>query len=546
VAVTDWKIYALAGIYDLTPLCEWGVSIEETLGSPGTASFTLQDRDDMSQYPQAVGDFPSHFQDIGVNLEDLDVKIEIAGQSMPIFRGTVQRDVVDLPEMFPWRFHKISCTDYQLGIFGKRLVGTPNGYMWVGPDSDGNYIPVDPRVYLSGSDASVVGSLMNIAHAGIAGAISAVDVHEYVSYVDPLIGDPDNPQTPDRQTVGAVMDLMAGLAPGNVQYWIDPGLNLHYIAIPRWWEEPSDSAALAVGLPQDVHLLTTAPASIDNVSPDGVTTIGCRNLGWDMDYSQGISQWYVTGALGFIYLTGNQLGQVERNGNGWVSEGYNNSDPNPGFSQAFLDDPGVGDETTKMAAATRATNAVSRGILRGHCTVGNERHHVDGWHVGQLVNIRDDRMPWYLNGRYFVIQKVTTTLLPGVNWRVYDLEWGDAPIARSSTRRARQQKDLKLPGRLWDIDGRIQNPLPSSTVRVVGQLQDDMGFARGVAGVIVDLELHVWDADGNVVDGVGSISPETVTSDFMGRFWTDMTVGEQAGYYYCVCPKGSNSCVLVR
>jgi hypothetical protein len=527
--VTDWKLKILHGLYDVTEACEWSVTIEESLGQPGTMTFTLQDR------YMGMADFaefePGH---LGFNLEDLDVMATIDGQATPLFRGTLLRTNVDLPVAFPWRFHKISCTDYQREIFGRRLIGTPTGDLWWAGISGSELdepIPVDPRVYLSGSDASVVIALM----ATVATQVGLIDtttyVNTYIDSIDSLVGDPNVPQTPNRSTVGSVMDLVAALAPGNVQYWIDPDLKLHYIAIPRWWETPTEPGSLALGLPEDIAALELAPADIDNEAPDGVTSIGCRNLSYDFDYSQGVKHFYVNGSLGFAY----NAGVVEYNGTGWVNDGVEGGYPPASVAQAFLNADEAIDKTTKLAVVARASKAVERGVLRGRCTVGNERHHIDGWHVGQLVRIRDDRLPDALNDRYYVIQKVTTTLIPTVNWRVYHLEWGDAPIARSSSRRyERKQEQAQLPGRLWDIGGRDMYPLSGTTVTVVGQLVDDLGIERRVSGVIVKLKLEVWDTGGSLVDGIGSIAPDEVITDAMGRWETQLTVGSEVGYKYRV------------
>jgi hypothetical protein len=356
-------------------------------------------------------------------------------------------------------------------------------------------------------------------------------VYTYTDSVDAYVGSVANPQPPDRTTLGSVIDQMAALSDFNVQYWLDQALRLHYVALPRWWEQPED-------VPDPLEF---APANIDNDNPDGISSIGCRNLGYNFDTSRDMHQFYVNGSLGFAY----NGGAVKLNGTGWVTFGSEASAPSPSYPQAFLDAPESINADTKLAVAARADKSTSGGILRGHCTVGNERHHMDGWHVGQIVKITDARLPASLNERYYVIQKVTTKLIPTINWRVYDLEWGDAPIARSSSRRVtKDTKKVALPGRLWDIEGRIQNPLPSSTITVHGQLKNEKGEPVMVPDVTIDLELHVWDATGTPAVGVGSINPETVISDIMGRWQTQMTVGPGLGYSYCVCPVGSDSCHL--
>lgn len=538
--VTDWKLYLYTT--DATALCEWGVSIEETLGQPGTASFTLQDREMLNGpvyegFPQANKAF--FVGSDGFPFDNLDVRIEIDGQPIPLFRGTIQKDAVDLSVGFPWRFHKVNATDYQREFFGRRLIGYPAGWIgWVGPDSDGNFIPTDPRVYLSGSDKSIIKILMATIWSPAGPVIDAETyVYEYTADVTPLVGDPDSPQPPSPSTVGSVIDLLAGLAPGNVQYWLDPAGYVHYVALPRWWDTPTYlidgtfdlvSTPLSRGLPQTLHALSVAPANIDNDAADGITSIGCRNLGYEFDYSNSFYKVYVNGGVGFAY----NGGAVDLKGTGWV---YGDWGALSG-AEVTIDAPTSMDGTSKQAAADRAGNAIKGGVLRGHCTVGNERHHVDGWHVGQLVKITDERLPNYMNERYYVIQKVTTKLIPTVNWRVYDLEWGDAPIIRSSSRRSKEKK-VELPGRLWDIAGRNMFPLPGETLTVIGQLVNDVGDSRRVPGVVAYLKLEVWDDVGALVDPLdvtAYISPDEVVTNIMGMWETELTVGSELGYRYRV------------
>lgn len=538
MALTDWRLELLDGVYDFTDVCEWGVHIEETLGQPSTASFTLQDRGAPSS-----GDFAEHAGG-PLTLDAMDVRARILGRDDLTYRGKILYDKVQLDQAFPWRRHDCRATDYQREFYDRRLVGTPTGFIWTGPDSDGNYTPVDPRLWVGnglfvdgGTDADLVAGIMTDGQ--VVGSAS-IDVTTFVQAFLPS-GFNADPLPVDRAKVRAILEAAAARVGGNLQYWLDPGLvssgqwRQHWAVVPRWFEQEAPAFYLALGLPATITPLETAPANIDNDSPDGVSSIGCRDLYWEFDYSNDVQQYWVNGALGFAY----NGGVADTAGSGWVSFGTPDATPSGGVAQELLDVPDSVASASKVAAAVRAGNATSQGLLRGRLVVGNERHHLDGWHVGQSFNLKDARLPDYLNDRRYVIQKVTTTLIPGQNWRVYTIEFGDAPIARSSSGRAPSVVNKPAqPGRLWDIDGRVINPPASATITVVGQ------FERAAPNISVPLELHVWDDTGTPQTGVGSISPTTVITDWLGRWETQLTVGPTEGWHYCVCPVGSNSCVL--
>jgi hypothetical protein len=304
------------------------------------------------------------------------------------------------------------------------------------------------------------------------------------------------------------------------------------VVLPRWYEQQTDPGSLAMGLPETLFPLEAAPANIDNDTPDGVTSIGSRDLSWTFDYTSDTFEYYVNGGVGFAY----NGGVTDLKGSGWWPS---TGGPSGALPQAHLDAPSAVDSITKTAAATRARTSGQSGILRGKLVVGNERHHPDGWHVGQYLKINDVRLPGFLNGRYYVIQRVTTTLIPGQNWRVYTIEWGDAPIARLSSRKApaASTQPPALPGRVWEAAYSEFTPLPSSTVTVVGQLTGDDGTPRRVANVTVHLEILTWDETDTPIAPVGSLSADVVLTDTMGAWTTDLTVGSQAGYSYEVRPK---------
>ena len=541
---TDWRIYLLG--YDFTDVAEWGVDIEETLGQPSTATFTLQDRALPGDFPNAAGDFPGMpgGAGIGFTLDQIDVKIEILGAPMPLFHGMVLNDAVDLPEQFPWRRHTLQCTDYQREIFDRRIIA-PTGSQWLGPDSDGNYIPTDmiQGLGLGQSDGSLVANLFDPAFggAGVPAYLGTVDATTFVTSYTTIPGSFQG----DVTTIRALMEWAAGHVSGNLQYWMDPLFRLHWQIIPRWFEQEGPAFFLSLLFPATPTRLPSAPVSIDNDTPNGTTTISCRDLKWSLDYSAEVHQVFVSGGIGMSY----NGGAVDLRGTGWVVFGNPTSGPVMNLPAVVISDGSSVDTSSRVVAAMRATNAEDQGVLRGSFTVGGENSPApDGWHVGQVVKITDSRMPAYLNGRFYTIQRVSVTLIPDVNRRVYKIEWGDAPTRRASTRRPLAEqitaKTAQEPGVLYDITGRVQNPLPGSTVFVTGQLMDAKKSPVRVSGVNVNLELHVWDDTGTPQLGVGAISPAAVTTDEMGQWETAMTVGPQKGWHYCVCPVGANTCHL--
>lgn len=536
MALTDWRLYLLDD--DFTAKAEWGVDIVEVLGQPATARFTLQDR--------FMGDYD--FADVfggGVTLEEIDTRVEILGAEIPAYRGKVLSDDVALPNMFPWRNHTIGCTDYQREIFDRRLIGVPTGELWDGPDPQGNYLPVDP-LSLFGLGQTDKGAIQSMFTGVGPHALLPIGTIDADTFVNEYVPDGMNgaPFQAERSKIRNVMEWLAGQVGGNVQYWMDPGLRLHWQVIPRWFESESEAGALLTMFPETGFPMELAPVEIDNDNPNGTTSIGCRNLGWTFDYTSLLHQHYVVGGVGFAREP--LSGVVDKKGTGWVTYGNVDQAPNATQAQELLDYPASVDLGSKLAAGRRAENSVTRGILRGKLTVGGKRHHPDGFHVGQKLKITDSRMPIYLRGRYFTIQRVTMKLLPGQNWRIYDIEWGDAPQQRVSTRvPSVQAPPERAAGRLWGISGNTTNPRPGSTVTVAGQLMDDAQNPRRAYGVPVPLELHVWDADGNEIDPVSvgaAISPEEVTTDAMGQWFTAMTVGESG--YYCVCPVGAGTYIL--
>jgi hypothetical protein len=526
---TDFHVIFLIGAteYDVTDkVSAQGVSIEETLGGQAVATFRLQDRA-TPEWGPLPDVFPSSPPGSGgVNFERLDTKITIDGQTDPVFRGMVMSPTGEIRPGDDWPTYTIPCTDYQNDVFDRHLVGVPSGDLWwaPGPVPPNEYTPNDPNATAGSTDAATVSSLM-AAYCGFPVIDTTAHVHEYVP--DLIRGGYDT-WTFDRTTLRGAFDQVAGYAAANVQYWIDTGFRLHWVAIPRWFDQQTGGGVSPRMLPETLVPLEAAPADIDNDAPNWTTNIACRAITWTLDYAPENAYYYVNGGVGFAY----NGGAVEHGGTGWWP-----GNPMGAGPQALLDAPEAWDDVTKAAAANRAYESTRAGVLRGRFIVGHQNWHPDGWHVGQAFKLTDSHLPGFLNDRYYVIQKVTTTLIPRQNIRVYSIEWGDAPIQRLSGRKAPAIPKPPLPGRVWQNNYSENTPIPSATVRVTGQLEAEDGYGRKVANVPVHLAIETWDAaDAPVIPPLGTLSATAVMTDALGRWSVDLTVASNPGYSYRVVP----------
>jgi len=517
---TDFRLY-ISG-YEFTRKADWEATIEESLGSPDSVTLKLQDR---------FGGSPLPFSDVngggGFNLERADVLIELVGQALPVFHGRVSSLDGDLPVGMPYPRYELPCADYTEEIYTQRLVGYPDGYNWL-INPDGSRSPIDPYSYPStGDDIQVKSALQLYSNPRFAIDTTGFVGHHHSNYYGDLFTSTD---------IRGILEIYAGLTDTdeNIQYWFDTAYRFHWVVLPRWYETPTDP------------LLEPAPRDLNNDTPDGTTSIGFRNLKWKFDYSQGIGsngQYYINGGLGFDYNEGDVAPLFY--GSGWDLDGIPAAYPGRADAtrnQMAISQDGSITSEDRAAVGRRQRKLTNLGILRGSLTLGNERHHVDGWHKGQYFTLTDSRLPADVNGGTYVIQRVSMHLVPTVNWRIYDIEFGDAPIGRQSTRRQQKANQVDTvvvaPGRLWDIQNRVMNPLPGSTVTIVGQLVYDDGTPKQLPNVRVCLVLDVWDAKTDPtkaqpnVTGVGSLSAPSALTDDFGRFSVDLTVGDNPGYSY--------------
>ena len=209
---------------ELTGLCEWGATVEETLGGSGVTSFVIQSRD--------VGMFsdPATFARKEV-LAWLDSPYLVEPGQLTngvwyLFRGLVQTVDADFPVGMPWGRYTFHCKDYAGEILDKHYVGIPISLLKVNQDGtrlygNRNGSRYGVWSYLAGIDPK------NAALYRRLGGKPPPPEHD--GYVSP------NPYF-EKSTLRSALDTMAGYSGGNTQYWWDAAGIFHWTVILRWWE----------------------------------------------------------------------------------------------------------------------------------------------------------------------------------------------------------------------------------------------------------------------------------------------------------------------
>lgn len=223
-------------------------------------------------------------------------------------------------------------------------------------------------------------------------------------------------------------------------------------------------------------------------------------------------------------------------GSGWTGEAT--QDPNK--RQAYFDAPVSVTAAQRDSIGGQIQYRGSRPTVRGSFKVGGvdpitklPLAGADGWRVGQLVRIQDARLPAVLNGRYFVIQRVGATLIPGNDVREYTIDWGDGPVSRySAQKRDRESNPPPVVGVLVTVED--VGPEPGTSQKVTGQLINPAGLPWPIPGKTVDWSLEVLDLNGNIIGGQGALSPIASITDQAGKAYTTLTAGDQLGLTYIV------------
>lgn len=267
---------------------EWDWSTSETLGSTGSATITVQDRDNTLE-PVA------HW----------DVKLVIKSSGHVLWRGEVTSFSLELPDKFPWRRWKLQCSDYN-GELPLRLMGAYDGKTWMDTSGLGIYVNIDPFASALRTDLLTVQAWFD-HYFRVAG--EAADTTEFVvQYLDQL--DKLFMQDPNYGNLQSSLEDLAAMIIHNLQFWIDPDLKFHWVAIPAWQDllvdaianEVDDSLSLSAMLFPEGTIggLEFAPYTVSDVGDLG-SDIGFSNLKFDLDGGEMPEQVYVKGATGYVY-----------------------------------------------------------------------------------------------------------------------------------------------------------------------------------------------------------------------------------------------------
>jgi hypothetical protein len=223
-------------------------------------------------------------------------------------------------------------------------------------------------------------------------------------------------------------------------------------------------------------------------------------------------------------------------GTGWVG-----GVQDPTMRQAYVEAPSATTSGDRDAIGNQVLYRGATPTLRGSLVIGGDHLHTDGtlyptpdgWRAGQVVQITDARLPPWLNGLWFVIQRVATKLYPGTDQQEYTIDWGDGPVQRLTTR-----PDPKVP----TPDPAVQlyvvlqdaTPAPGTQQVVAAQLVSQAGTAWAIPNRTVNWTVQAVDASYTPVPGQGSCDPPVSTTDQTGKARTTFTAGSVAGLQYFI------------
>lgn len=596
---------------------EWSMSTEEVLGATGKARLIVQDMD-LSWEPEA------HW----------DVKVSVRSSGWVLFRGEIVTTPITLITGADFRVWQLECSDYNNQL-PQRLVGAFDGKTWIDDSGLGIYVNIDPNAETLETDKLTVQNLFDV-YLRVADG-TAIDtttyVNEYLTDFYPISWAYGNLQRS--------LEELAALINVNLQFWIDPDLKFHWVAIPAWQDVATD---LATGSGPTLDMmfpegsLGGLPVSSVVASDIRAETgqIGFSKLSLTPDGSDMPEQLYVQGGTGYVYnappippleetktvvkspiagaqqiyhltflsstkiwhtdgtgfisltfgtasaggpynakyvsvpwnaarnkgghfwklLSGPDSGKLVDNdtnvlgygsikvvaittapgtpedpkigigGSGWVGE----VDQDPNKRQAYLQAPMSTTKSMRDSFGGQALYRGSRPTLRGSL----DCYGIDGWRVGMLLKIEDNRLPSYADGRFFVIQRVRAALLPGNDKRKYTLDFGDGPVSRYSAQRRGGDAGWPPPAIKIDISVHDLAPGPSSSQIITGQLVNGSGEAWALRGKTVNWSFECYNSAGVLQTGQGSINPEVSVTDKNGRARITFTSGPGLGLVYYI------------
>jgi hypothetical protein len=550
MANTSWHV--AVGPAEVTDLCEWGATVEETLGGAGVTTFVIQDRG---------GVFPDE-----LSLRRQPVLIWLDAPNAPggvwnLFRGMVSTAEAAAPVGMPWPRYTLSCTDLYNELLDKKILGEP--LHLIKADQTGNLLYGNPSGTIGGVWATLArwdpqNTSVYAALAASFGVYLMMPGNSDVVNANPYF---------EKTTIRGALDTLAGYSGGNTQYWWDADGVFHWKVIPRWWELSHGGAYIPPVFDPDPPVsLVRDPARFMMMFPtypyDEVLTNlvdadfdGVRGLTWSLDFSREVHRVWVEGGA---RMTNPNLaiGQPDPMAlipiHGWVEIdpdwGWPDLSPQPfGPPEATLSDDSVVTEEFLARAGARFMKRTYGGILRGKLTLGCTHFHPDGWRVGQFLGLSDERLPPYLYGQYVIIQKVVTKLIPGQDWRIYDLEWGDAPEGRMTSRswRVTSKEDATgtrayIPAQHYSAASEKWLVFDNDVVLITGQLVSPDNKPRRIGGVSCSLVIVAYDPNGVLTDCPADayLDPVVVTTDIMGRWETYLHVGANLGWSFSVVAAG--------
>jgi hypothetical protein len=503
---------------DRTPDSQWDATWEQKLDGVGMANITIQDRSNSTEYGK---------------VRDL---IVMRAGSTNVFSGEITRARVELPVGFPWRRWKITASDWNT-VMDLRLVGAPDGTYWGSIDGGQTHEAIDRAAHSAYHDGWSIDNLFNGG-----GAESAPG---YARMPDGTRFDTTQPNRTNylprsvfiepthneyrihwtNVTLRAAIDEIRGLAPFPIYCWIDPDHKVHWQAFGNYTAVTGAPVAPFTTISPHATSVPKASAYVTDTSPDGSASVGGRDLSFEYDGAYMPEQPYVTGTTTFIYHGGAIVYQ---------GTGFPNRETQDPTKRQLLVDAQAATEAQKDLIARHYQKFAARARIQGSVTIGSPTDVVDSWRVGQMLKIVDDRLPATLNGKSFPIQRVSGKLEPGNDFRIYTLEFGDAPLDRFSqkyratpglTHRARH-----LPARKH----RVYMPRhlrPSTSYNVMSQMVDEAHRPVRQGGVPVNWSLEARDRAG-VETGAGSITAVTQVTDKHGRTTATLTTGAATDIHY--------------
>jgi hypothetical protein len=498
--------------------------IEEVIDSRAQCSFTIQDT----------------ANSVTVAARS-DVKI-VEGAST-LFRGTVMtRRYV---QHVGFRDIDITCSDYSV-LLDERMVGVPSGGLWLGPDTQGNYISVDPNGNTSATDATTIRDLFATYVGGPILINTTTYVNTYVpnSYLGSHILYWS--RTPLRSALSELRDV----AGPNVHFWIDPDLNFHWVAFPLSSSGSllTTSGSLPLRFPETTGLVATGSGIAEAASVDYVTYYGVQDppgLQVTYDGTTMTQQPYIAGLTDYIYTPSGTQTVTLPVGSGLTATVQENVPVVQGGGQGFYpftDAQGIqgADATLRQAIVSsdasslteRATDGAmaivysGREIIRGQATV---RSVSNVYHVGQSLAVYFPTAMG-LNGSY-PINHVTTQYLKGDGTRDTTLDFGDAPVGRFTQRRPTPvagtvSKPPRPATRLEVGTPADVNPLAGTTQPVVFKITDFGGvpIEKQMAKTVYFTLFYVRPpAVGLLASPPASLNPASATFNLPGVATTNIT-----------------------